>query len=274
MQVSRESSGCLLQAQWKSAEQIQRLRIENRCFRCERQGCYARVCSLLPIEGIAHEKDVARPKQVMLGPNGSPLRAKWKTREQIYQFQMECRCFRCERQGCNTRTCPLLPAINPKFEQYICQPPRSESHLRKEQIVESRKVSLNVRDQIPGERSGSLLKDSLEVAVVGSPESGMNTTPFLVNALVNDATMIQALVDNGCLCSGIIDDALASELKLPRIPITPRPLETVAESNDKEVLVSFITFISLDLDGYVTPKLKLYVIPNSNHLSRINYSRQ
>lgn len=29
--------------------------------------------------------------------------------------------------------------------------------------------------------------------------------------------------------------------------------------------MSSITFISLDLDGYVTPKLWLYVFPNSNH---------
>lgn len=54
----------------------------------------------------------------------------------------------------------------------------------------------------------------------------MNTTPFSVNALINEVNMVQALVDNGCLCSGIISDALVSKLKLPRFGISPRSLQT------------------------------------------------
>lgn len=57
----------------------------------------------------------------------------------------------------------------------------------------------------------------------------MNTSPFLVNALLNDVTMVQALVDNGCLCSGIIDESLATSMALPRIPISPRSLETAED---------------------------------------------
>ncbi|KAI0993512.1 hypothetical protein K3495_g14672 [Podosphaera aphanis] len=92
----------------------------------------------------------------------------------------------------------------------------------------------------------------------------MNTSPFLVNALINNSTMVQALVDNGCLYSGIIDDAFASKLQLPRYPISPRPLETAEKSSEK-LIVNSITYVSLDLDGYVTPKLWLYVAPNSTH---------
>lgn len=93
----------------------------------------------------------------------------------------------------------------------------------------------------------------------------MNTTPFLVNALVNDITMVQALVDNGCLCSGIIDDALTTQLKLPRFPISPKVLQTAENSSKNKTLVNHITCISLDLDGHVTPKLWLYVVPGSTH---------
>lgn len=64
----------------------------------------------------------------------------------------------------------------------------------------------------------------------------MNTSPFLVNALINDTIMVQALIDNGCLCSGIIDDALSSRLNL-----------------------------SLDLDGFFMEKLWLYIVPSSTH---------
>ncbi|KAI0998518.1 hypothetical protein K3495_g9677 [Podosphaera aphanis] len=98
-----------------------------------------------------------------------------------------------------------------------------------------------------------------------SRELKMNTTPFLVNALINDVTMVQALVDNGCLCSGIIDDNLTSLLKLPRLPILPRFLETAENSRSEKPNVKNITYVFLDLDGCVTPKLWLYVVPNSTH---------
>lgn len=77
--------------------------------------------------------------------------------------------------------------------------------------------------------------------------------------------MVQALVDNGCLCSGIIDDELTSQLQLPRIPISPRPLETAENSGNEKPTVEFITYVCLDLDGFVTPKMWLYVVPHSTH---------
>ena len=76
--------------------------------------------------------------------------------------------------------------------------------------------------------------------------------------------MLQALVDNGCLSSGIIDADITSKLQLPRIPISPRQLQT-AEMSEKRLEVNSITYITLDLDGHVTPKLWLYVVPNSTH---------
>lgn len=93
----------------------------------------------------------------------------------------------------------------------------------------------------------------------------MNTDPFLVNALLNDVKMVQALVDNGCLCYGIIDDKLANELKLPRIAITPRIIETAEDASENKPIVDSITNISLDLDGYNSPKLWLYIVPHSTH---------
>lgn len=77
--------------------------------------------------------------------------------------------------------------------------------------------------------------------------------------------MVQALVDNGCLCFGIIDEALTIKLDLPRISITPRYLETAEASTNNKPIVKDITFVSLDLDGYTTDKLWLYVVPQSSH---------
>lgn len=77
--------------------------------------------------------------------------------------------------------------------------------------------------------------------------------------------MVQALVDNSCLCSGIINKSLATSMALPRIPISPRSLETVEDSTVDKPVVDCITYVSLDLDGFVTTKLWLYVVPGSTY---------
>ena len=93
----------------------------------------------------------------------------------------------------------------------------------------------------------------------------MNTCPFLVNALINELTKGHALIDNGCLCSGIIDDDLVTQLKLPRFAIIPQFLETGGNSSTNKPVVNFTTCVSVDLDGYLTPNLCVYVVPHSTH---------
>ena len=83
--------------------------------------------------------------------------------------------------------------------------------------------------------------------------------------MINDTTMVQALVDNGCLCTGVINDTLATEMNLPRIRIIPRPLQTADKSNTKRPMIESITNISLDLDGLVMHKIWLYIVPNCTH---------
>ncbi|KAI1005249.1 hypothetical protein K3495_g2968 [Podosphaera aphanis] len=40
-------------------------------------------------------------------------RSRWKGPEEISRLRRERRCYRCERKGCNTKVCPLQPAVNP-----------------------------------------------------------------------------------------------------------------------------------------------------------------
>lgn len=44
-------------------------------------------------------------------------RALWKSKAQIEKLRVERRGFRCERQGCVSGKCPLLPAIKPKSKK-------------------------------------------------------------------------------------------------------------------------------------------------------------
>lgn len=45
---------------------------------------------------------------------GERRRALWKNKAQIDKLRAEKKCFRCERRGCASGKCPLLPAIKPK----------------------------------------------------------------------------------------------------------------------------------------------------------------
>lgn len=59
----------------------------------------------------------------------------------------------------------------------------------------------------------------------------MNCNSFLLNALVNDLTIVKVLIDSGWLYSGIIDDELTTQISLPRFFIHPRQLQTAEESS-------------------------------------------
>lgn len=50
---------------------------------------------------------------VIRGPSGNPLRAKWKSPEAIQSLKRQGKCYRCERRGCSTKICRILPARRP-----------------------------------------------------------------------------------------------------------------------------------------------------------------
>lgn len=74
-----------------------------------------------PVGGLDRSGDTfmggIHSAEVLRGPNGKPLRAKWKSHDQIVKLKQEGRCYRCERRGCSTRVCKLLPAINPNVNR-------------------------------------------------------------------------------------------------------------------------------------------------------------
>ncbi|KAI0994944.1 hypothetical protein K3495_g13237 [Podosphaera aphanis] len=182
------------------------------------------------------------PKEPLRGQSGELYRTKWKSVDKIASLRKERKCFRCERRGCISRNCPLLPAINTK--KFVGLPPIHPNVC----VYDGEDVSVNgdLRDA-----EGKTCEDSIGIKLdytfkhpdsskkrcqvnatfMANHELEMNTPPFLVNVLLNDLVMVQALVDNGCLCSGIIDDALANRLNLPRTNISPRALQTVENSN-------------------------------------------
>ena len=71
----------------------------------------------------------------------------------------------------------------------------------------------------------------------------MNTNPFLVNALLNDTHVVQALIYNGYLCSDIISDALTNYPQLLRIEISPCSQQTAEQVTKNKPIVQNITYL-------------------------------
>lgn len=182
-------------------------------------------------------------------------RAEWKSPSQIRRLREEGLCFRCERRGCSSRTCFLGPAMRPgersglsawetnlpAIDSLMFKPKSSETYAR----VGEHNISRNshIQKQEGGINLGSR----------------MNTGPFLVNALLDDITMVQALADGGVICSGMIDRSVAQSMGLPIIRISPRGIETTEVSPKGNTMVDSITYVSLVVDGLVPTKLWLCV---------------
>lgn len=77
----------------------------------------------------------------------------------------------------------------------------------------------------------------------------MDTSPFVIDVLVNCSSYVNAFVDSGCLCLSAFSSRFVHDRKLPRIEIEPRLLKLAENDRDYSKKISYITFIDMDIDG-------------------------
>ena len=87
----------------------------------------------------------------------------------------------------------------------------------------------------------------------------MDGPPFYVNLGINDTHYTKAFIDSGCLCFASMSASFSKRLRLPRISITPRDLEQVANT----ILngISEVTYTDIDIDGFRRKRVFFYIIP-------------
>ncbi|KAK2050976.1 hypothetical protein LY76DRAFT_529431, partial [Colletotrichum caudatum] len=69
-----------------------------------------------------------------------------------------------------------------------------------------------------------------------------------------------ALVDSRCLTYTTISQAYARKLRLPRIQIKPRALETV--NGVIPDAITAVAYAGIDINGYKRDRLFFYIVPN------------
>ncbi|KAL5596445.1 uncharacterized protein BROUX77_007129 [Berkeleyomyces rouxiae] len=88
----------------------------------------------------------------------------------------------------------------------------------------------------------------------------MHSSPFLIEAFIDNSFYCDALFDSGCLVTSAFNESLVKKKGLQRMPITKRELR-LAENDDKKRWISEIAFCELDIDGR-KETVYGYVIPN------------
>ena len=88
----------------------------------------------------------------------------------------------------------------------------------------------------------------------------MHSSPFLVDCVINDSTLVKSLIDTGFLCFSVFDKYFVRQNNLKTIKIKPIPLR-LASGNLTDVITE-VTCVKLTIKnyshtvyGYVVPKI-------------------
>ncbi|KAI1001479.1 hypothetical protein K3495_g6720 [Podosphaera aphanis] len=88
----------------------------------------------------------------------------------------------------------------------------------------------------------------------------MNGNSFLIDVLINNIYTVPTLINSGCDCLAAVSNTLVRKANLPRIEVTPRKLAEATDNIQKGELITEMTKIEVDIDGY-QKTLYAYIIP-------------
>lgn len=81
----------------------------------------------------------------------------------------------------------------------------------------------------------------------------MESTPFLIDTLINGTTFSESFFDNGCLPYAAFSEKSVRKHHLPRIPIEEKRLTLAKEShqNGDDLRLTHMTYATIDIDGRI-----------------------
>lgn len=175
--------------------------------------------------------------------------AKWKSSETVRRCREQGLCIRCEKAGHKFWDCPTYSGAKPPNTQVLATGTTP---------VASRVTEVE-SDEGEGEESGNEESPSIDALGEGRETSrmrakrmrkmrSMDTTPFIIDVLMNSAFYVDALFDSGCLCLSAFSSQFVHNRKLPRIPIEARPLR-LADKDEREKMITHITYADIDING-------------------------
>ncbi|KAI0996930.1 hypothetical protein K3495_g11254 [Podosphaera aphanis] len=167
-------------------------------------------------------------------------RARWVSKKEIERRIAAGLCIRCGRPGHRKPHCSQLPPLRP------------ETAVKQANLGE---------DNYDGPKSGvcKVVAESQSFEDQKA-EKEMNGNSFLIDVLINNIYTVPTLIDSGCDCLAAVSNSLVRKANLPRIEVTPRKLAEATDNIQKGELITEMTKMEIDIDGY-QKTLYAYIIP-------------
>lgn len=80
----------------------------------------------------------------------------------------------------------------------------------------------------------------------------MNGNSFIIDTLVYGIYSASTLIDNGCECLAAVSNTLVRKANLPRMQVSPRQLNEATTEIEEKELITEMTRLKIDIDGYQT----------------------
>ncbi|KAL5592940.1 uncharacterized protein BROUX77_002577 [Berkeleyomyces rouxiae] len=178
-------------------------------------------------------------------------RAPWRAQSDIEKARLRQACFRCLEQGHRSFRCPKFRPAESPAEVHATTTP--ENHSIDKKVTRRESPTKDRHEPISPRKTK--ITDAPKQAI-----SQMHSSPFLIEAFIDNSFYCDALFDSGCLVTSAFNESLVKKKGLQRMPITKRELR-LAENDEKKRWISEIAFCELDIDGR-KETVYGYVIPN------------
>ena len=122
---------------------------------------------------------------------------------------------------------------------------------------------------------GELLDQVPAASEINEAINRLNSSPFLIDVLVNSTCYSTALFDTGCLPYAVFDLSFANQTHLPRLSVRHRSLKLAKEG--PTIPITEMTYVTLDINGraervfgYVVDNLQYNIILGKGWAERNN----
>ncbi|KAI0993816.1 hypothetical protein K3495_g14368, partial [Podosphaera aphanis] len=139
------------------------------------------------------------------------------------------------------------------------------------------KLAAPVRSRVQGNVGvfGELLDQIPPASEIREAVKRLNSSPFLIDILINSTCYSTALFDTGCLPYAVFDRSFADQTHLPRLPVTHRSLKLAKDG--PQIPITEMTWATLDIDGraervfgYIVANLQYNIILGKGWAERNN----
>ncbi|XP_044717381.1 transposon Tf2-3 polyprotein [Hirsutella rhossiliensis] len=174
----------------------------------------------------------------------------------------ERRCYRCGRKDHLIVDCPaqvVFPGEAKKDRTVTARVKQPDASNDSDSAATSSEDDESKGKTSPGAKAGAgAFKADIQDWKTFKPR--MNSRPVLINARLNRGNPIRVLVDSGCDCYAVIDEAVVQKFRIPLVDSKPREIGGFSESSES-VTSPGVVAVVFETAGF-DERIFAYVVPS------------